>query len=265
MPMAVVVDMRALMTARKLGEALTAQGHPITVIPGVPGYNMFHLAIAEHGAVMGAEDTSHTMITPSTHPAFGAPVPYLHTQGGDNAGLFGVFMLGLAAHMWEGRTAAQQLDHIHAQYGIPGTRVVEHKPSLPQSHGMAKVAVADAIRTIGQRFVGDKRFIMTPFDTGICLEVLDPAAAVLVRHSKSGSGFTVGAETIAGDASAATFAERLGVAMLVQAEANARIAMQEASHSLHALADFRMDLKDAAAVAASISDPAAVIDEALAA
>ncbi len=262
-PAGVVADMRALMSARQLGSALTAQGHSLEVIPGVPGYNMFHLAMAEHDAPIGIEDTSHTMIRPNSHLLWGAPVHHVGTQGGDNSGLFSMYLLGLAAHMWNGRSMAQQLEHIHTQFGIPDTNVVEMKPALPQSHQMAKVAIADAIRDIGDRFASRGNYLVTPFDTGVCLESSAPGAAILVRHSKSGAGFTVGTEVIAGDDTAKAFADNLAVAMLLEAERAARDKMQDPGHPLHAIRDFELSLKDAAQLASGIADPAALIDQAI--
>ena len=262
-PIEVVADMRALMSARRLGEALSVKGYPINVIPGVPGYNMFHLAIAANDAVLGVEDTSHTMIRPSTHQVWGAPVHYAGTQGGDNAGLFGVYLLSLAARMTEHRSLAAQLAFLHSQFQVPHTSVYELKPAIPQSHGMAKVAVAEAIRDLAATyFGGNPNFTLSPFDTGVCLESLNPAAAILVRYSKSGSGFTVGGEVAQEDETAHKFAQDLGVALLMQAERDARITMSDPAHPFHPIHDFELALNDVAPIAAGISDPKAVLTEA---
>lgn len=262
-PIGVVADMRALVSAKKLGEALSKSGYPINVIPGVPGYNMFHLAIALNDAVLGVEDTSHTMIRPSTHQVWGAPKHYAGTQGGDNAGLFGVYLLGVAARMTEGRSLATQLSYIHSQFQVPYTSVYELKPEIPQSHGMAKVAVAKAMKALAAvHFGGNPNFTLSPFDTGVCIESVSPAAAVLVRHSKSGSGFTVGGEVAQGDEAAYVFAQNLGVAILMQAEKEARIAMSDPAHPLYSIRDFKIVLKEAAPIAAGIPNPEAVIVEA---
>jgi phosphomannomutase len=259
----VVADMRALMSVRILGEALNSQNYPLQVIPGVPGYNMFHQALAEHAGVLGIEDTSHTMFLPNTHPIWGAPTYYPNTQGGDNAGLFGIYLLGLAARMTEGRSLAQQLAYIHSTFNVPYTTVDELKPSIPQSHGMAKVAVADAIKELASRYLGSNpNYTLTPFDTGVCIESFNPLASVLVRHSKSGSGFTVGGEVTRGDDVAREFALNLGVALLLQADTDARTAMNDSNHPFHSISDFELSLNDAQLIANRINNPEEVLKEA---
>jgi len=260
--MGVVADMRALFSANSLGAALNEAGSPIDVYPGVPGYNMFHLGIAKHDAVLGIEDTSHTIIRPSSHLAFGAPKHYPNLQGGDNAGLFQVFLLGLAARMWKGRTMAEQLYHIHTKFQVPLTYGFERKPQLIQSHGMAKIAVGAAMSEIvTAQFGNHPNYTLTPFDVGISIESIKPAASLILRYSKSGNGFTLGAETVLGDSKAQTFVDNLVVALFMEGMTRAEQNMADTAHPYHAIRDFRrvVNFADAADIAAATQDPAAVI------
>jgi|GEM_PF-1245892 len=257
----VVADMRAFIAVNKLGEGLNRAGFPVEIIPSSPGYDSFHYQIGANDAVIGVEDTSHTMIRPYTHPLLGAPKHYHGVQGGDNAGLFGIWMLALHKYMWNGRNALDQLAFIRENFGMPHTNPVNFKPQLKTSHGMAKVVIAEAANRIAEEhFSKNPAYKVVPLDTGIYLYNTEMNAAVLIRHSKSGSGFTINCEFMHGDRNGEVFSKNLGVAIMIRAAEQARIMMSDPAHKYHSLRDFELDLEKADKVAAGISDPVKIIE-----
>jgi len=263
LPAKVVADMRAFMAIDQLGKGLTAAGFPIEMVPSSPGYDAFHLQIAESDAAIGVEETSHTMVRPYSHALLGAPKHYEGVQGGDNAGLFGIWMLALSKYMWEGRNALDQLAYIRKTFGMPNTNPIEYKPKLEVSHGMAKVVIAESIKEIVERaFGGNPIYRVVPLDTGIYILNTKLNAAVLIRHSKSGSSFTINREFMDGDNDAAVFTNNLGIAIILKAAELAKIKMNDSGHKYHALKDFVLDLNDAAEAAKSITNPDEIINHA---
>jgi phosphomannomutase len=263
LPIAVVADMRATMAALKLGDGLNSQGFPISIYPASPGYNAIHEAMAEHDAAIGVEETSHTMFTPFTSALFGAPEHLRSSQGGDNSALFGIYLIAILAHMSHGRSMAEQLAYIRAQYGVPDTIKTEYKPKLTQEKGMAKVEIARQINIISaEAFGNNPNFEVRPIDTGVSLYSKEHNAAVLIRHSKSGPSFTINTEVISGDAAAQAYMATLGVAIMMRARDMAREALSDSSHPYHMLHDFVLDLNDSQGIANEIADPILLINQA---
>ncbi len=263
--MGAVSDMRASVAATILGKNLTAAGHPIDVIPAAPGYNEFHYATEKAlrdgiNVAIEVEETSHTMWRPFTSRAFGA-VRDVIDQGGDHASLFGIVLEGIRKWEWEGRNHSQQLDHILNTFKVPPTVKTELKPMVKRSHGMAKVNVATEIKLIADQYFGNlPGAVVEEFDTGALISFPGMKAAVLIRHSKSGSGFTISREAVAGDDKAETLTRNLGVAIMEEAVRRARIKMKAEQHPL---ADFVFMQKDTAEIAAQLANPVQVIEHAV--
>ena len=197
----VVGDMRAYIGLDLLGPALRANGYDTTTVPSEPGYSNVQEVMERVDAVAGGERTAHIFLRFLTHPILGAPEYFGHLQGGDYAGLVLVYMLALQTRMWNGRSAAQQLAYIRRSLGVPLTAGTELKPKLSEGFGMAKYAIAGAMKEIAHEEFDDlpDQFDIQKMQSGVRIYDKVERAAVLIRHSNSGSSFTVSSEYIVDD------------------------------------------------------------------
>lgn len=243
-PMAAVADMRAFIAVSKLGEGLRAKGFPITIIPSSPGYNTHHENMGAYSAPVGIEDTSHFMLDFLLDPTLGAPRAYDQKKqaGGDCASLAAMYMLGLQKHMWEGRNLLEQLDYIRGTFGVPDTTSYNFKPQLEKSHGKVKEVIAEEMRTlVRNNFSGNPLFEIHPVDTGIFLYMPSLTQSLLVRYSKSGSGFTINMEALTGNEAARNFLHQLGMAVFMKGTEAARTLINaDPAHKYFALRDFKV-------------------------
>ena len=224
LPMRAVYDARAAITIHMLGQRLAASGNSIELFVSEPGYSNIHEVMAQYNAQLGAEQTGHVFITPYTSRAWGASRDYKNVQGGDDSGLVLANLLTLSAQMWEGRTAAQQLEFILDKYQIPPTAWIEKKPQLAEGWGMAKYAIADQMRTIASDIFGNSdAFEVTLMKSGVRVFNKNANVAFLIRHSNSGSGFTVSVEHLEENSQAGATMLNIAAALTAEAIKNAKI------------------------------------------
>lgn len=192
----VIYDMRTGVSIEMLAESLRAKKYKINLIASEPGYPFFMELMGENtGAVIAIENTNHAFLTPYTNPIWGAPKFYPNVQGGDDAALFLVYILGLARNSWDSRNPVEQLDFIREKYQIPATIISESKPSLEKKDAGRKYDIAKEMCRIAESQL-NKRFQIDTMNSGVRITDGPANAMVLIRYSNSGPAFTVSGETV---------------------------------------------------------------------
>ena len=199
----VICDMRTGVSAKDLEKSLNEKGFPVKVIPTEAGYPFFMKAMSSLPADVAVENTCHEFTNPMTNPNWGAPAQHSFSgyQGGDNAALFLIYILGCIKHAWEGRTPSQQLDWIRSSYGLQETYVDEKKPSLPVFEDKYKYLISDKMKELAASWFTDTTKYLINFNdpkitvlSGVHLTNVQTKAMTLVRFSNTGSSFTISGE-----------------------------------------------------------------------
>jgi phosphomannomutase len=211
----VIGDSRARMNVEDLEQALNGRGHKIKAVISEAGYPYIHEKVGEANAAIGVEQTCHVMVPALTHLAWGAPTEYKGNQGGDHGAILAACLLGMMKHKWDMRSLAQQLDHIKEEYNLPPDNPNETKPQIDKVNALAKYDIAEAMRQMAQNELNAGKFSFINFDSGLSIKNKETGAAVLVRHSNSGPGFTVSVEGVT--EADANFMLALGAALMEEA------------------------------------------------
>ncbi|HPM42441.1 MAG TPA: hypothetical protein PLV52_01250, partial [Candidatus Omnitrophota bacterium] len=200
----VISDMRTGVAAKDLERALNARGLPVKVVPHEAGYPFFMRGMASLPADLAVENTCHAFTNPLTNANWGAPAEHNYPgyQGGDNAALFLVYLLGCMKHQWNGRNPAEQLSWIQSTYNLRDTVVDERKPSLPTEQDKYKYAIADKMKELAAKWFPDAqhKFVINFGDpkvklvSGVHITNAKTGAMTLVRFSNTGSSFTISGE-----------------------------------------------------------------------
>ena len=197
----IICDMRACLSAKDLEEILNNQGLSIKILPVEAGYPFFMKAMAEFSADLAVENTCHAFMTPMTNSNWGALIDYSGHQGGDNAAIFLIYLLGCIKHQWQERNPILQLKWIRKNYDLKKTFIDERKPSLALKDDKYKYLIADKMKKLAARYFSDKNKFLINFGdpkiqvvSGVHLTNVKTKAMVLVRYSNTGPGFTISGE-----------------------------------------------------------------------
>jgi len=192
----VIYDMRTGVSIEMLKDALLKRGFATGIHPAEPGYPFFMQLLGSiPDTVTSIENTNHAYLTPYTNPIWGAPRLIPSIQGGDDAALFLVYLLGLVKHIWGGRNPVEQLDYIREKYQIPATIIFESKPGLEKKDAGLKYDVAKEMSRIVESSLS-KKFQIDTMNSGVRISDNTAKAMVLIRYSNSGPAFTVSGETV---------------------------------------------------------------------
>lgn len=193
-----IYDMRTGISALLLEIELNKRGLSTKFIAAEPGYPFFMLNMSKFkSAVIAIENSNHPFLTPLTNPIWGAPKYYPGVQGGDDAAIFLVYILGICKHLSDGRNPIEQLDHIRETYNIPRTIIREYKPSLDKKDASYKYDIAKEMCEIAkEKFTGNNQFEIDTMNSGVRITDLEAKAMVLVRYSNTGPAFTASGEAI---------------------------------------------------------------------
>lgn len=192
----VIYDMRTGVSIEMLKDALLKRGFATGIHPAEPGYPFFmQLLGSVPNTVTAIENTNHAYLTPYTNPIWGAPKLTPGVQGGDDAALFLVYILGLVKHVWEGRNPVEQLDYIRDKYQIPATIISEYKPGLEKKDAGLKYDIAKEMCQIAESSLKE-RFQIDTMNSGVRITDDNANAMVLIRYSNSGPAFTASGEAV---------------------------------------------------------------------
>ncbi|MDD4937418.1 MAG: hypothetical protein PHX34_00140 [Candidatus Shapirobacteria bacterium] len=199
----IICDMRTSVSAKDLEKILNDKNFPVRVVPHEAGYPFFMKGMASLPADVAVENTCHEFTNPMTNPNWGAPANHSFPgyQGGDNAALYLIYILGCIKYAWENRTPCQQLDWIRNQYSLKETFVDEKKPSLPVFEDKYKYFIADKMKQLAKDwFIDPSQYLINFGDpkvtllSGVHLTNVQTKAMTLVRFSNTGSSFTISGE-----------------------------------------------------------------------
>ncbi|MBM3252754.1 MAG: hypothetical protein FJZ16_00685, partial [Candidatus Omnitrophica bacterium] len=197
----VICDMRTGVSAKDLARELNDRGLPVRVVPHEAGYPFFMKGMASLPADVAVENTTHAFTNPMTNPNWGSPVNYPGYQGGDNAALYLIYLLGCMVHQWEGRNPAEQLAWIRKTYNLRDTVVDERKPALPPEQDKFKYMIAERMKELAKQWFTDtSKFLINFGDpnvtvvSGVHITNVKTGAMMLVRFSNTGSSFTISGE-----------------------------------------------------------------------
>ncbi|MFA5143646.1 MAG: glucose-6-phosphate isomerase family protein [Candidatus Omnitrophota bacterium] len=213
----IINDMRTGVSARDLANAINDKYRKelggkdlVRVIPHEAGYPFFMRGMAALPADLAVENTTHAFTNPMTNTNWGAPKDYKRPdgkgyQGGDNAALYLISLLGAMVHQWDGRNPVEQLDWIEKNYNLRPTVDEERKPALAKEDDRFKYMVADRMKELAdQWFAGDERFLVNFNDpkvtvvSGVHITNSITGAMMLVRFSNTGATFTISGEAYKG-------------------------------------------------------------------
>lgn len=196
----IICDMRACLSAKDLEEVLNNQNLQVKVVPVEAGYPFFMKAMAEIPADLAIENTCHEFMTPMTNSKWGAPVNYPGYQGGDNAAIFLIYILGCIKYQWEGKNPALQLEWLREKYNLKKTFIDERKPSLSPEDDRYKYLVSDEMKKVAANYLDKNKFLINLGDpslqivSGIHITNIHTRSMVLIRYSNTGPGFTISGE-----------------------------------------------------------------------
>ena len=199
----IICDMRTSVSSKDLEKILTERNLPVKVIPTEAGYPFFMKSMASLPADVAVENTCHEFTNPLTNPNWGAPSQHNFPgyQGGDNAALFVIYLLGCMKNSWEGRNFCQQLDWIRQEYNIKETFVDEKKPALPVFEDKYKYMISDKMKELAKTMFTDTNLFQINFNdplvslvSGVHITNTKTKAMTLVRFSNTGSSFTISGE-----------------------------------------------------------------------
>ena len=202
----IIGDMRTGVSARDLREKLNAKGIAVEVIPYEAGYPFFMRGMASILAAIAIENSTHGFTNPMTNINWGAPEDYRRSdgqgyQGGDNAALLLIYILGCMVHEWEGRNPVEQLEWIRKTYNLRPTVVDERKPVLPTKDDKFKYLIADRMKVLAENWFGENKQFLINFDdsdvtlvSGVHITNTETGAMMLVRFSNTGASFTISGE-----------------------------------------------------------------------
>lgn len=213
----IIYDMRTGISIMMLVEALQKLGFKLRLVASEPGYPFFMELMGKHkNAVIAVENTNHPFLTPMTNPIWGAPKYFEGVQGGDDAGLFLIYILALSHECWEGRNAVQQLDYIRKVYGIPKTLIREFKPTVDKKDAERKYDLAKKMCEIANTELLQKdKYEIDTMNSGVRITDHKRQAMVLIRYSNTGPSFTASGEAVTKEDSDFMFA--LGGAVMAKA------------------------------------------------
>lgn len=216
-PSDVIYDMRTGVSVNLLSKALAKKGYKSNVIAAEPGYPFFmELMSQNESAVVAMENTCHAFVTAYTNPIWGAPKYFPCVQGGDDAAMYLVYLLGLSNALWEGRNAVEQLEHLQQTYNMPQTIIKEYKPTVDRRDALRKYDIALKMGEIVKKEIEPcGKFIIDTMNSGVRISTVENDAMVLVRYSNTGPSFTSSGETI--ESEKGEFMFRLGAAVMNKA------------------------------------------------
>jgi phosphomannomutase len=198
LPNEIVYDMRTGVSILMLQEALAKAGNPVEITASEPGYPFFMEIMGKHEkAVIAVENTSHQFLTPMTNPIWGAPKYYPGVQGGDDAAVFLVYILGLCHEVWEGRNPVQELEYLRKKFNIPKTIIREFKPTVSKEDAQRKYDLAEKMCEIAEKEIKSKgSYEVDTMNSGVRLTSKERQAMVLIRYSNTGPSFTASGEAV---------------------------------------------------------------------
>jgi len=196
--MDIIYDMRTGISIGMLADSLKKKDHPIKLVASEPGYPFFMQLMGENkNAVIAVENTNHPFLTPMTNPIWGAPNYYEGVQGGDDAALFLVYLLGLSNLMWDGRNAVEQLEHLRKTYNMPKTIIREFKPTVDKEDAARKYDLAEKMCEIAEKELKPTgKYEIDTMNSGVRLTSPKRQAMVLIRYSNTGPSFTASGEAV---------------------------------------------------------------------
>ncbi|MDA7857966.1 hypothetical protein N9A72_00560 [bacterium] len=197
----IISDMRTGLSARDLAEKLNEMNIPVEVSPREAGYPFFMRGMALLPADVAVENTTHAFANPMTNKNWGAKENYSRPdgkgyQGGDNAALYLIYLLGCMVHQWKGRNPARQLKWIRETYKLRSTVVDEKKPALSPEHDSFKYMIAERMKELAVKWFKDNlQFsINVELLSGVHITNTETSAMMLVRFSNTGASFTISGE-----------------------------------------------------------------------
>lgn len=199
----IICDIRASVSIKDLEKILNQKNIPVKVVPYEAGYPFFMRGMASLPADIAIENTCHEFTNPMTNPNWGAPPEHIFPgyQGGDNAALFLIYILGCIKYSWQNRSPCHQLDWIRQEYGIKETFIDEKKPTLPVVEDKYKYLIAEKMKELALSLFKDSSQYSINFNdpdvsllSGVHLTNKQTKAMSLVRFSNTGAGFTISGE-----------------------------------------------------------------------